>query len=78
MKIAWKGIKFKKLTTSLLVAPFLAILIILNVWLFAPLGLENYDTWSILTVFTPQFVVAMALGKRKGVSKVTAIITPFL
>lgn len=72
------GIKFKKLTTSLLVAPFLVILIILNVWLFAPLGLENYDTWSILTVFIPQFVVAMALGKRKGVSKVTAIINSYV
>lgn len=71
-------LKYSKGFTIALVAPFLVILIFLNMWVFAPMGLDNYDNWSILTVFIPQAAVAMALGKRKGLSKFTAIVNSYV
>ena len=71
-------LKYSLKTTLSIVIPFLIIQITLNIFLFSPLGIQQFDTWSIASVFIPQALIAMWLGKRKGISKLSAIINTYV
>ena len=71
-------LKYSYKTTLIVVVPFLALLITANLFIFAPLGIQNYDNWSILTVFLPEMIVAFFLGKRKGLSSVAALLNSYV
>ena len=55
-------LKYSLKTTLSIVIPFLIIQITLNIFLFSPLGIQQFDTWSIASVFIPQALIAMWLG----------------
>lgn len=65
-------IKYSLRKTILIVVPFLIILIFANLFIFSSLGIYSYDNWSILTVFLPELIMALILGKRKGLSCIAA------
>lgn len=71
-------LKYTFKTTLIVVVPFLLLLITANLFLFAPLGIENYDNWAVLTVLLPEMIVAFFLGKRKGLSSVAAILNSYV
>jgi hypothetical protein len=66
------GIKYSLRKTILIVIPFLIVLIFANLFIFSSLGIYSYDNWSILTVFLPELIMALILGKRKGLSCIAA------
>ena len=69
--------KYPILKTSLILSPVLLVLIAANILIFSPLGIDKFDDWSLLTVFIPEAIMATLLGKRKGVSKFSAIINSY-
>ena len=72
------GLKYSIKKTLFIVIPFLMFLIAINAILFYPRGNIEFDDWSIISVFVPEFVLAMFLGKRKGISLVAAIIDAYV
>ena len=71
-------LKYSIQLTLIVVIPFLLIQLALNIFLFSPLGIDDFDTWSIFTVFIPQALIGMLLGKRKGLSKLAAIVNTYV
>lgn len=71
-------IKYSLRKTILIVIPFLIILIFANLFIFSSLGIYSYDNWSILTVFLPELIMALILGKRKGLSCIAASISSYV
>ena len=68
-------IKYSLRRTLLIIIPFLVILILANLFIFSSMGIKSYDNWSILTVFLPELIMALILGKRKGLSCIAASIS---
>ena len=71
-------IKYSLKKTILIVIPFLILLIMANLFIFSSMGIQSYDNWSILTVFLPELIMALILGKRKGLSCVAASISSYV
>lgn len=71
-------IKYSMRKTLLIVIPFLIVLIFANLFIFSSLGIKSYDNWSILTVFLPELIMALFLGKRKGLSCIAASISSYI
>lgn len=72
------GLKYSIKKTLCIVISFLIILVAINAIVFYPKGNIVFDDWSIISVFIPEFILAMFLGKRKGVSLVVAIIDAYV
>ena len=72
------GLKYSFKKTLFIVIPFLIILVAINAIVFYPKGNIVFDDWSIISVFIPEFILAMFLGKRKGISLVVAIIDAYV
>ena len=72
------GLKYSIKKTLCIIIPFLIILVAINAIVFYPKGNIVFDDWSIISVFIPEFILAMFLGKRKGVSLVVAIIDAYV
>ena len=71
-------IKYSLRRTLLIIIPFLIILISANLFIFSSMGIKSYDNWSILTVFLPELIMALILGKRKGLSCIAASISSYV
>ena len=67
------GLKYSIKKTLCIVIPFLIVLIAINGILFYPKGNIVFDDWSIISVFIPEFILAILIGKRKGISSIVAI-----
>lgn len=72
------GLKYSLKKTLCIVIPFLIVLIAINGILFYPKGNIVFDDWSIISVFIPEFILAILIGKRKGVSSIVAIIDAYV
>ena len=72
------GIKYSLSKTLHIIVPFLIILIGVNIFLFSSKGGTVFDDWALVSVFFPEFLMAMLLGKRKGMSLVVAIINAYV
>ncbi len=71
-------LKYSLKKTLLIVIPFLLALIAINTNFFSNYDLDFFNNWSVITVFLPEFILAYILGKKKGVSKVVAIIDAYV
>ena len=72
------GLKYSLKKTLCIVIPFLIVLIAINGILFYPKGNIVFDDWSIICVFIPEFILAILIGKRKGISSIVAIINAYV
>ena len=72
------GLKYSIKKTLCIVIPFLIVLIAINGILFYPKGNIVFDDWSIISVFIPEFILAILIGKRKGISSIVAIINAYV
>lgn len=72
------GLKYSIKKTLCIVIPFLIVLIAINGILFYPKGNIVFDDWSIISVFIPEFILAILIGKRKGVSSIVATIDAYV
>ena len=72
------GLKYSLKKTLCIVIPFLIVLIAINGILFYPKGNIVFDDWSIISVFIPEFILAILIGKRKGISSIVAIINAYV
>lgn len=72
------GLKYSLKKTLCIIVPFLIILIAINGILFYPKGNIVFDDWSIISVFVPEFILAILIGKRKGISSIVAIINAYV
>lgn len=72
------GLKYSIKKTLCIVIPFLIVLISINGILFYPKGNIVFDDWSIISVFIPEFILAILIGKRKGISSIVAIIDAYV
>ena len=72
------GLKYSLKKTLCIVIPFLIVLIAINGILFYPKGNIVFDDWSIISVFIPEFILAILIGKRKGISSIVAIIDAYV
>lgn len=71
-------LKYSRKKTIIIVIPFLIVLILTNIFIFASMGINSYDNWSILTVFLPEMILSFILGKRKGLSCISASISAYV
>lgn len=71
-------LKYSLKKTTLIVVPFLIALISANLFIFSSMGINSYDNWSILTVFLPELIMSLFLGKRKGMSCIAASISAYV
>ena len=71
-------LKYTKKKTILIIIPFLIALILANISIFASMGINSYDNWSILSVFVPEMIMAFILGKRRGISNLSASISAYV
>ena len=72
------GLKYSIKKTLCIIIPFLIVLIAINGILFYPKGNIVFDDWSIISVFIPEFILAILIGKRKGISSIVAIIDAYV
>jgi hypothetical protein len=70
--------KYSMKLTVLISIIFTLVLLAVNIVIFLPLGPVTYQNHFILTVFTPEAILAALLGKRKNFSAVTAIINAYI
>ena len=71
-------LKYTLKKTIVIVIPFLIVLIAANIFIFASMGINSYDNWSIISVFIPEMIMAFILGKRKGISCISASISAYV
>lgn len=71
-------LKYSLKKTTIIVVPFLVALIAANLFIFSSMGINSYDNWSILTVFIPELIMSLFLGKRKGMSCIAASISAYV
>ena len=70
--------KYSLKTTLLVAIPFLIILASLNLTLYTLCPVKSLDLGFFITMFIPQAILSMIMGKKKGVFAITAILNAFL
>ena len=70
--------KYSLRTTLLVVVPFLTVLAVLNLTLYTFYPVDRLDLGFFITMFIPQAILCMIMGKKTKVFAFTAILNAFL
>ena len=72
------GTRYPLKKTLLIIIPFTFLIVIANAWIFIPLGLEKLENFYFLTMFLPEAILVVFIGKRQKLSLFTGIFNAYL
>ena len=78
MLLVVSGTRYSLKKTLWITIPFTFLIVIANAWIFAPLGLEKLENFYFISMFLPEAILIIFIGKRQKLSLFTGILNAYL
>jgi signal transduction histidine kinase len=72
------GTRYSLKKTLIITIPFTLLIVIANALIFIPLGLEKLEAFYFITMFLPEAILVIFIGKRQKLSLFTGILNAYL